>query len=233
MTSDAKRNDNSLIWKAVVASFALSLYGIIAIADQPTVQRPDLSDARATFSALHQLAQAEVSIERGDESTRCSWDLQSDRHVCGSEAWNFVGVYNGRAAGRAQRCLWVHPNSDGAITRLRWDDVELGATASATLMLLQGAGSGDTVHMRLRIDDKFLVAVQTTREREVHNKDAVLAAGRDRGSVVIEVSAHDNRWRLACLRLVLNGNRAAPGGPDTNATTPATPHPQQRAGRGH
>ena len=227
MTSPHAHRHSSLIWGSVVASFALSLYGIIAVADQPLVQRPDLADARASFSAVHQLAQAEVSIRRADESTPCSWSVDVDRHLCGSEKWNFVGVYNARSAGRAQRCLWVHPNPEGAVTSMRWDDVQLGATASATLMLLHGSGAGDHVHMELKIDDKVVIALQATSDRELHTKQALLSPGRDRGDVVIEVRAQDNRWRLACLRMVLEGSRPTATAPEDPATS-ARPSQRQR-----
>jgi hypothetical protein len=230
MTSPRPHRDSSLIWATVIASFALSLYGIIAVADQPLVQRPDLGDARATFSAVHQLAQAKVTIVRSDRSTPCSWNLQIDRHVCGSENWNFVGVYNGRAAGGAQRCIWVHPGPDGAVTQIRWHDVELGATASATLMLLEGSGPGDTVNMELKVDDEIVVGLQATGDREVHNKQALLSPGRDRGSITIEISAQDNRWRLACIRLVLQGNRSEIA-QTNNETVPGHQAHRQRAGR--
>lgn len=208
-----------LVWAALCACLA-SAYAIASPSFDrqvaPAVEATDLvsppSDAATglpvTFSALDELANAQVRRGRGRAAELCP--AEGSRHRCGGEAWNFVGPYVDRAGGRATRCIWVHPANDRQPRQLIWHDVAVGADLTAALVLLDGAGAGKAVRARIRLGDDVIGRLEVSSVPTPGHLTLAIPAGPARADLNVQIDADNNRWRLACLSLQMRGLREVP-----------------------
>ncbi len=193
-----------------------------------------------TFDALARLAEAEVHVVKKRRATPCAWVETPGRFRCGPDAWSQVGPYVGRLDGVAERCLWVHPQRDGAVTEVVWRDVRLGAQVQLRARLLPRSGKRSTAHVRVFVRDRRVADTSLDDEWEVGRDDAELPPGPERGEVRLEVHAQKNDWRMVCVSLQMKGRRRAKtprtpatagrrAGPVRGARDSARPAPAPRA----
>jgi len=162
------------------------------------------------FRLDDQLARAEVSVRSGGTTRACAWHSGDKRFTCSQDPWSFVGPYAGQTDGRALRCTWMHPQAGGAVTVLRWPDVQLGDRVRGRLALLDDVGPGADVHLRVFADDHPLLDATTAESRAVAEFEAQVPPGKPRAPLRVELSTADHAWRLACAELVMTGRRAPP-----------------------
>ena len=207
-----------MAWAALCASLA-SAYAVASPAFDPPAPPAVAATALAassqdaaellpiTFSALQSLADAEVRRGHGRAAALCP--KEGTRHRCGGEAWNFVGPYAERSAGRATRCIWVHPANDRQPRHLIWRDVAIGARLVASLVLLDGAGRGKAVRARISVDDDVVGRLEVSAVPTPGNLAMDLPPGPERADLDVQIDADNNQWRLACLSLQMRGRRPA------------------------
>ena len=215
-----------MVWAVLCACLASayaiaspSFGGPVAVAVAATALAEPSQEAAAplpiTFSALDALDAAEV--RRGHTHTAELCPKEGARHRCGGEAWNHVGPYADRTAGRATRCIWVHPANNGQPRHLFWPDLVIGARLAASLVLLDGAGPGKAVRARISIGDAVVGRLEVSTVPTPGHLAVAIPPGPARADLDVRIDADNNRWRLACLSLQMRGHRLAPPAPQPSA----------------
>ncbi|MCC7071809.1 MAG: hypothetical protein IT383_10830 [Deltaproteobacteria bacterium] len=155
----------------------------------------DLSDA---------LPFAEVSVERADGIVRCVWSPLARRHACpGLPDWVHVGVEELRIAGRAQRCTWAHPVTDGVVV-VHFPSVHLQGALTLELALTDGAADNTAlapVHAALMVDEQHALALdKQPGSRGFVRATAPTGPARD-AAVELRFTTPSDGQRHACFRL--------------------------------
>lgn len=185
----------------------------------------------ATFRAEEHLNTALVSVRKpGAADQPCTWQPADGRWVCGAQDFAFVGPYAGVAAGKAMRCLWLHPHAAGATTIVRWPELNLGDHIEARLRLLDDVANGPPTRLQVFAGGQPVGTLSANDGRDHADLDADLPTGRMRGELRLEISTSNNDWRLACAEVLMTGKRRAIGeqAPVDKALryTPPTRHDQ-------
>jgi len=195
---DRDRRLLSATWATVLL---WAIYGVAAAA-ATDLEGTDLQPATAL-----RLADAQVHVQAGDDATECTWNKDAEAFRCSDDRWHYVGPYAGRSNGKPTRCMWVHPPTDGRRLVIRWEAVPLGEAVSATLALLDGAGSGAKVQADIQVRGQHLGSASVKTDRAPATVHKKLPRGDDKGSVEVIVQASSHRWRLACLTLDVHADK--------------------------
>ncbi len=163
----------------------------------------------AAFDLERDLGEATVVLSRPSGEVPCPRSAADGRFRCGSEYWQFVGAYAGMSGGRPRRCTWVHPIAADATTVLRWKDQTLGQTLQAGIGLVDEAGGGAAVTMRVLTGTEELVSLSSSDSRQWASADKPLPVGRAKGDVRIEIRTSNPNLRMACIDLHMVGRRPA------------------------
>lgn len=209
-----------------ITAGAWLLYGFMAILASD--EGPTLEPATNLPLAAMQVALVDhgvrtpcgTSAEQGRSTAREKPDKPAPRRMCTKHPWQWAGPFVDRFNGRAQRCIWAHPPHAPQHLELTWTAVALGDAVTVTVSLLERAGAGRPVNVRLFVDGQLLVRGSVSDPRAPAELSVAVAPGRARADVRIEIDAPDNSWRLACVRLMMHGQRQLKGGRDAAVRAP-------------
>lgn len=172
-------------------------------------QTPSSLPSDATFELDRDLAKAKVSVRRDGADRPCTWNSGDNRFQCGPEYWAFVGPYGGMSGGKPRRCTWAHPVAPGATTTLRWPEQAIGQSLTVSLGLVDEAGPGAVVSMRVLVGTEQLAELATSDSRDADAQVLQLPGGVPKGELRIELRTPDNTLRMACVDLKMAGQRSA------------------------
>ncbi|MSQ82252.1 MAG: hypothetical protein EXR77_04945 [Myxococcales bacterium] len=178
------------------------------------VAEPAGRASHATFDLERDLQLAQVSVVRGDRATPCTW-TDDHRFSCDAQPWAFVGPYGSHTAGKARRCIWIHPLAGGAPTELVWPKQPLGARLVASIGLVDDAGPGSPVEMTIASGATVLATLRSSDSRELDTKEAKLPPGPAIAPLRIQVRTPDHTLRMACIDVRMYGERTPTEAIDT------------------
>ncbi|MBI5609699.1 MAG: hypothetical protein HY902_12575 [Deltaproteobacteria bacterium] len=182
------------------------LAAVAALWTGPGVALPP-AQSDATFDLERDLSEATVVLARPAGEVPCPRSAADGRFRCGSDYWQFVGAYAGISGGRPHRCTWAHPISADATTVIRWKNQSLGQTLQAGLGLVDEAGGGAAVTMRVLAGGEELASLTSSDSRTWASVDKPLPAGRSKGELRIEIRTSNPNLRMACIDLHMVGHR--------------------------
>ncbi len=195
---------------------------VVALWTGPGAVLPPLQ-SDATFDLERDLGEASVHLERTTGTVPCPRSAADGRFRCGNDYWQFVGPYGGMSSGRPRRCTWVHPVAAGVPTVLQWKDQPLGQALLAGIGLVDDAGGGASVSMRVLAGAEELASLNSSDSRRWHAVDKPLPPGKARADLRIEILTADPNLRMACIDLHMTGHRGALAQPAQTVPVGATP----------
>lgn len=203
----AERDDSDPAVPPNVLLWSLLAGGVTATAMWLAALQPPVRAGVATFDLERDLAKAQVHTGAASHASKCPWSAVQQRFVCGSEPWAFVGPYGGHTAGKARRCTWVHPLGGSVPVVLTWPKLVLGAHLSASVGLVDEAGGGTPLQLKVFVAGTALATVESSDARQLTEVDVAVPSGPREGELRIEAQARDHSLRMACIDVRMRGER--------------------------